>query len=197
MKKVIALLLVLVVSAGFAIAADKPLDTEEYSIQNPGRLVINGVLSESSPLWDRGVDFSAPPAPNCDFPFADHSSDATRYDQHCFQVTDTSPVEMEVVDPTTVSDTTIYIFCAGFDGAFPLDEGVFWDDDGGVGLRSAFTLDDNIVLTPGVDYWLVVSTYWHTTTLGDYTIQTGDNITLCGSVATEASNWSSVKGLFR
>ena len=197
MKKAIVLLLILAVSAGFAIAADKPIDNEEYTIQNPGRILITGVLDTSSPLWDRGVDYSAPPAPNCDFPFVDHGSGPAAYDQHCFRVTDTSPVEMEVVDPTTVYDTTLYIFCEGFDAAFPLNEGVFWDDDGGVGLRSAFTLSDNIVLTPGVDYWLVVSVYYHTTTLGDYTIQTGDNVTLCGSVANENTDWSSIKSLFR
>jgi len=196
MKQVIATCLILMV-ASFAFAADKPIDTEEYTIQNPSRVVISGVLDESSPLWDRGVEYSAPPAPNCDFPFADHSSDPAAYDQICFRVTDTSPIEMEVVDPTTVSDTTIYIFCEDFDAAYPLDNGVFWDDDGGVGLRSAFTLSDNIVLTPGVDYWLVLSVYYHTTTLGDYTIQTSDNVALCGTVPTEDSSWSNVKGLFR
>ena len=196
MKKATVILLALIV-VSVAFAADKPIDNEEYTIQNPGRILITGVLDDTSPLWDRGVDYSAPPAPNCDFPFADHGSGPAAYNQHCFRVTDTSPVEMEVVDTTTISDTTIYIFCEGFDAALPLEEGVFWDDDGGVGLRSAFTLGDNIVLTPGVDYWLVVSVYYHTTTLGEYTIQTGDNVALCGTVATEVTDWSSIKSLFR
>jgi len=195
MKKIIALVVVLVMCAGVAVAIDKPADKVDFSIENPSRLVFVGVLDDSSPEFERGVDYSAPPDPNCAFPLADHSSGPTKYAMHCFMVTDDTAVLMEVVDPTTISDTTIYIYCSGFDPSLPLEENVFWDDDDGVGLRSAFTVNDNIILTPGLQYWLVVSTYYHTTTLGEYTVQTSDNVVLC-STAAEQTSWGSIKSLF-
>jgi len=196
-KKAIVLLLGLMVFAGIAVAQDKPADTMDYRMQNPGRWDITGILDADDPLWDRGVDYSAPPMPTCDFPFVDHSSDPAAFEAYCIQAIDDTPIEVEFdADLTEVSDTTLYLFCAGFDPELPLEEGVFWDDDDGVGLMSAFTLADNIVLEPGVDYILVASVYYHTTGLGAYTMHLSDNLMAC-PVSAENSNWSTLKSLYR
>ena len=69
-------------------------------------------------------------------------------------------------------------------------------DSDGDSLLSAFTLEDNLVLSPGSDYWLVLSTFSPGAT-GDFTINTSDNVELCGSVANESRSWTELKGLYR
>jgi hypothetical protein len=61
---------------------------------------------------------------------------------------------------TTLSDTVLSLYCDPFLPNVPAASLVAFDDDGGAekGL-SAFTAADNIFLTAGQSYWLVVSTF--------------------------------------
>jgi len=194
MKKTIALLLILV--AGLAMAADdKIIDTQDHVMDSPGRIQITGTLDENSPTWDRGYGFDDPSL-DCMFELTPAYFTGQFYDMICITTTDNEPIEI-VVDPdaTTLHDTTLHIFCEAFDPAQPLVNCLYFDDDGGDGLYSAIILD---FLPPGHDFWLILSNYGSgdPDDIGDYVINTSDNVELCGGVAVEGKTWSAVKGLF-
>jgi hypothetical protein len=192
-------LIALILAAGLALAADdKPLDIRDGSIANPGRIQITGTFTDSTPVWDRGYGSGAPD-PACAFALTPAFYTGQFYEAHCFVVADQNPVEFEILaDGTTLHDTTLHIFCDNFDPAMPLDACVYFDDDGGEGLLSAILAADNVVLDPSAEYYLVVSNYGSgdPDDLGDYVVNTSENVALCGGVAAEGQTWSSVKGLF-
>ena len=157
MRNAIVVILTAVLCAGVALAAgDKITDTQDYVMQSDSRIQITGSLTASSPVWDRGYAYDVPTPESCDYPLVAAYYQGQYYDMFCVRSTDTTPVEFVVNPLTTIGDTTLHIFCAGFDPTLPLAEGVFFDDDDGEGLLSAITVNDNLVLTPGVDYWLVL-----------------------------------------
>ncbi|PID79371.1 hypothetical protein CSB20_10540, partial [bacterium DOLZORAL124_64_63] len=122
--------------------------------------------------------------------------DGSSYLAFAIKSTDDQPIEL-IVDGavSTMNDTWMGLYCADFDPALPLENGVFADDDGGIGLYSAITVDDNVVLPAGEQFWLVLSSYGP----GDYgtfTIDTSDNVELF-SVANTIANWDMVKGMYR
>lgn len=196
MKQVI-IALMLVAFAATAMAGDpiKLSDPVDYTMDTESRIQITGALDENSPTWHRWRpdDYSAVSI-DCmlDMPY-EYSVDPA-YDVHCFEVSDSEPVEF-VVDAADF-DTVVYIYCDPFDVTLPQDNGVIFDDDDGAGLNSAVQLSDNVTLQPGDQYWLVICSYWEEQ-YGNYSIQTSDNVALCGSVANETSDWSSIKGLFQ
>lgn len=51
MKNVIALVLILWVSAGFALATDKPIDNSEYTIQTGDNIELCGTVGTESTDW--------------------------------------------------------------------------------------------------------------------------------------------------
>ena len=200
MKHVIALSMVMLLVAAVALAAsDKLPDTEDNTIQSPSRIQIAGVITEASPVWDRGYGFGDP-SYDCMFELTPAYYQGQYYDMFCFNVSDQMPVEFEVVlDGTLLHDTTMHIFCDPFDAMMPLVNCLYYDDDGGEGLLSAITAEDGVVLAPGVDYWLVISNYGvgDPDDMGAFVINTSDNVALCGTVPLQDTDWSSVKGLFR
>jgi hypothetical protein len=182
--------------ATVALAEVKLPDTKDAVMNDPSLIVITGTLDSNSPVFNRGFNNVDPPDPNCAFPLTD-SSDGQYYDAICITSTDDQPIEV-IVDAgaTTISDTHMELYCDPFDPNNPLDNAVFSDDDDGDGLMSAFTFSDNLVLTPGTDYWLVLTTF-SPGAMGDFTINTSDNVALCGGVGTENHSWSELKGLYR
>lgn len=195
MKQVIAIL-ALVALAATAFAGDpiKDNDLVDYSFDTPSRIQITGTLDDSSPTWHRWRpnDYQAVSV-DCQLPMEYEYTNDPRYDVYCFEVADTAPVEFVVDDATF--DTVLYIYCDPFDVAQPTVNGVIFDDDDGEGLWSAIQLSDNVTLQPGNEYWLVICAYSATQT-GTYSIMTSDNVALCGGVANEASDWSTIKALF-
>lgn len=205
MKYSISPILLLVVCASVAVAADdKSPDTSDYRIQTQNRMQIAGTFDESTPIWQRPNSPSGtePTPETCDHAFTDGTYDDQRYTAFCVTSTDTEPVEFVLtIDSTTLYDPTLSIFCADFDPSLPLENGVFYDDDDGEGFLSAITAADGVVLTPGAEYWLVISNYGsgggNDFEFGDYVIHTSDNVMLCGTVSAESRDWSGIKDLFR
>ncbi|MCK5438875.1 MAG: hypothetical protein KAI97_02975 [Gemmatimonadetes bacterium] len=178
-----------------ALAELKRPDTKDVVYENPSLMVISGTLDSSSPTWNRGFNNVDPPDLGCNFLMND-SSDGQFYDVFCITGTDDNPVEIIVdANATTVGDTHMELYCDPFDPMNPLDNAVFSDDDDGDGLMSAFTLEDGLVLSGG-DYWLVLTTF-SPGDMGDFTINTSDNVAFCGSVATKTQTWSELKALYR
>jgi hypothetical protein len=197
MKKILLLTLVLtLVVSGLALAEQKRPDVKDGQMENPARIVLTGTLDADSPTWNRGFNNVDPPAPNCDFPLSD-SSDGQYYDVFCITSTDDNPIEV-IVDPTgtTIGDTHMELYCDPFDPMSPLENAVFSDDDDGDGLLSAFLVGDGLVLSPGTQYWLVLTTF-SPGDMGDFVINTSDNVEVCGGVANENHSWSDLKGLYR
>ena len=196
MKKVMATMLAVAILAGFAMAADEKIQDKDYVFEGTSRIQITGTLDSSSPTWNRAFGSGAPSL-DCIFGLTDSGNDGQSFDQICITTTDDNPIEI-VVDgnATVIGDTTLHIYCDIFDPNSPLDNCVYYDDDGGEGLYSAITLADNVFLPPGFEFWLVLSTFG-AGDFGDFVIDTSDNVTLCGTVATEPTDWSSIKSLFR
>ena len=195
MKKAIVILLTLII-AGIAFAADDPIkdpDTVDYVMDQPSRIVIAGELTAASPTWSRWRPASYTELSlDCQLDFVTNYSTQPHYDQYCFNVTTNEPVEFVVTDAGF--DTVIYIYCDPFDALNPTANGVYMDDDDGAGLHSAIFVANGVTLTPGNDYWFIICSY--SSTIGTYSVQTSDNVALCGTVANDASTWTNVKGLF-
>lgn len=157
---------------------------------------LDGVLSFESGTYDR-IYNQGNVNTECGAEALDSENDGMFYDMICLQVDDNNPIEL-VVDPqgTDITDTVLTLYCSPFDPTHPEQNVVAFDDDGGMGTLSAFTAADNITLTEGHEYWLVVSTYGAGMT-GNYLIQRSSNVYDCGVVADEDASWGSVKGLYR
>jgi hypothetical protein len=195
MKKILLLTLAIALLATAAFA-EKPATSKDAIADPASRIVLSGTLDANSPIWNRGFNNVDAPDPTCAYPLSD-SSDGQSYDLFCITVTDENPIEI-IVDAaaTTLGDTHMELYCDPFDPNAPLDNAVFSDDDDGDGLYSAFTLSDNLVLTPGQDYWLVLTTF-SAGDFGDFSITTSENVAVCGGVAAESHSFSDVKGLYR
>ena len=195
MKKVIVILLVMIVTT-VAFATTDPIkdpDTVDYVISEPSRLVIDGELTGDTPTFHRWRPASySEVGLDCDLVMTSDYSTEPHFDQYCFNVSTDDPVEFVVTEAGF--DTVIYIYCDPFDPADATLNAVKMDDDNGVGLLSAITVDDGVTLTPGVDFWFIICSY--SSTIGTYSVSTSDNVILCG-VANEGSTWSGVKGLYR
>ncbi|PID79372.1 hypothetical protein CSB20_10545 [bacterium DOLZORAL124_64_63] len=194
MKHVIAIALIVLI-AGTALAEVKQPDTQNATMVNASKVVITGELDTSSPTWNRGWgnnDVSL----ECAYPLVDSSEDGQAYAAFAIMSTDDQPIEIIVDgDASTVNDTWMGLYCADFDAEDPLTNAVIVDDDGGVWVYSAITVDDNVVLPAGEQFWLVLSTY----SPGDYgtfTIDTSANVELF-SVANTSASWGMVKGMYR
>jgi len=196
MKKAIATMIAVALLAGLAMAADEKIQDKDYVFDGQSRIQITGTLDSSSPTWNRAFG-SGSAMPDCMFGLTDSGADGQYFDQFCITSTDDNPIEIVVnAGGTTIGDTTLHIYCSNFDPNAPLDNCVYYDDDGGDGLLSAITLADNVVLPAGTEYWLILSTFG-TGAMGDFVMDTSDNVALCGVVANEATDWSSIKSLFR
>jgi len=195
MKKVITIVLIMAF-ATMAFAADLPKDpdTVDHVMDSPSRIVITGELTDSSPTWHRWRPSSYEELGlDCDLVFTSDYTTEPHYDMYCFNVSDSEPVEFVVDDAGF--DTVIYLYCDPFDPMDPTVNGIYMDDDDGDGLNSAIVAENGVTLMPGYDYWFVICSY--SSTIGSYSVMTSDNVALCGGVAVENSNWSTVKSLFQ
>jgi len=203
MNKAIVVLLAIVLCTGWAVAKDVTLEGTRNQTGDPAPslsrdIQLTGTLDASSPTWNRAFNNDDDPSQNCDFQLNDSSQDGQSYDVFCITSTDENPVEI-VINPdfSTLEDTVLLLYCAEWDAAQPLDFGVFYaDDNHDVEGYSAFWEYNNVVMAPGQDYWLLISTYYPGD-FGDFLIDCSDNVSYCGTVSIESTNWSSVKALFR
>ena len=195
MKFVNVLLIAFMLVAGAAIAVEKEADTQNAVPTLSTLGVLSGTLDENSPTYDR--IFGGSVSLECASEVSESSSDGMYFALFCIEVSTSDPIEL-IVDPaaTNIGDTVMTLYCDPFDIAAPEANVVSYDDDGGDGLLSAFTIDDNITLTPGNSYFVVLSTF-SPGNMGDFAINTSDNVTECGTVATESSNWDSLKASYR
>lgn len=164
MKNIIILSLILGVAGGLgaqSIADQKEAEgvdkDQNYEIIGTRSDTISGSLDASSPTWDRVYTFD-PADPNCGLASTDSSSDGVYYAAYEIQVSAAENLEAEITS-FTGGDTVMALYCDPFDPTQPATNMVAYDDDGGVTPLSAFFDADGIALTPGVSYWLVISTF--------------------------------------
>jgi hypothetical protein len=196
MKHVLTILAITLIATSALAASEKAVDLVDARPGAASRIVISGTLDANSAIYNRAYYNATPADPDCAYPVLDSSLDGQSYTTFCISSTDANPIEV-IVDAsgTTIGDTFMALYCA-FDPADPLSNAVFTDDDDGDGLFSAFTVNDNLVLPAGTEYTLVVTTF-SAGDLGDFLINTSDNVAFCGSVPAENHSWSDLKGLYR
>jgi hypothetical protein len=203
-KLIIACLMVLVVGLMMAsiVVAQPPSEIEDLKggkllgVDRPlaGPSVV-GTLDAGSPTWDR--IFTGDIDLNCNATSSDSGNDGMAYAQIPFEVTNTDPITVEVnAAGTTLADTVIALYCDPFDSGLPAENLVAYDDDGGTGLFSAFTLADNLTLTPGNTYHLILSTFT-VSDFGDYQVDFSDNVVLVSlnpQITVSPDRLSSIQG---
>ncbi len=195
MKFVNVLIIAMMLLSCTALAGEKISDTQN-ALPNLSTLsVLAGTLDENSPTYNR--IFGGAVSLDCNSVVSDSGNDGMYFALFCIEVNSSDPIEM-VVDPgsTDLDDTIMTIYCDPFDPGAPEVNVISYDDDGGEGFLSAFTIEDNITLTPGNTYYLVLSTF-SAGDMGDFAINTSDNVSECGTVPTEASSWDSLKASYR
>jgi len=145
----------------------------------PGRVrvsrpitTVGGSLSASDPLYT-APRLAANFSPTCDATSGNLDSNH-RYDVYRFQVT--SPVDFVAALDSPDFDTVMSLYCS-FEPLSPLANLIALDDDDGAALNSAFIAADDIALVPGVDYFLVVSSFAPNDT-GSYTLTLTSDVTL-------------------
>jgi hypothetical protein len=161
----------------------------------PNRVQIQGTLTLQDPTWHRwrGVDYNQVSL-DCNLAMTYEYTSDPHYQVFCIESTNTSPIQIWTAPVTGQFDTVLYLYCDPFDPLNSTENCVTVDDDGGDGLLSYIGLTTNVTLTPGVDYWLVICGYG-ATTVGQYTIQTSENVILCTTPVDEAT-WSAIKSLY-
>ena len=135
----------------------------------PGAVLIDtysGELTSSSPLWDRVYLCNV--SPTCAAACSDSSQNGEYYEVIPIEVTATENLACAVT-ASTITDTTMFVYCDPFDPATPLVNVVAWDDDDGAGNWSTFTAADGVTLQPGQIYYLVLSSFTPAIT-GTFTI---------------------------
>jgi len=181
--------------ASAACAVEKAPDLLNVTAQAGFKSVLQGTLTASSPTYDRA--FGDEVSLDCDAPLVDSANDGMHLEIFCIKSTDSNPVDL-VVDAagTNITDTVLTIYCVNFDPSDPLGNAIAFDDDGGEGTMSAITSDHGVILTPGLTYWAVLSTYGADMT-GTYLIQASPNLVNCDAVPTANSSWGTLKATYR
>lgn len=169
MSRFVVCVAVVLLLAGVAFASEKTPDISEYSIFVESDSTAGNL--DGSNTFDRR--FLVTYDGSCNAVSSDSSNDGTSY--QVFEIW--SPVaealEAEVV-LGTLGDSVLFLYCDPFDPLNPAANLVAWDDDGGVGLGSAFAPADGIMIDANTPYFLVVSGYG-AATLGDFTLNLGGN----------------------
>lgn len=174
MKQVLIVMCVLcLASAGMAQVDEKAImGDSEPGIRSPAVDSYSGLLWESSPVWNRIFGNAVDTA--CNASMSDSGADGQYYEVIPIQVTAAENLECEIM-LFTGADTVMALYCDPFDPANPQTNVVAYDDDDGWTPLSAFLASDNILLSPGNTYYLVVSTFnpgdWGTFTV-DFTSAT-------------------------
>jgi len=198
MRFAIALFTLIALMSSLAMAGEKIPDTQNGGLLNSSRSSLDGYFDANSPTYERPYGGGLSLA--CTNPMTDSSTTNNFFAMFCITAADANPIEL-VVDSslTELDDTTITLYCSPFDFMNPLDNVVIYDDDDGDGLLSAFTLADNITLTPGAHYYLVLSNFGSGDAgdMGAFSIMLGDNLMSCDTVSSEDMSWDSLKANFR
>lgn len=187
--------LALILCAVSAYADEKLPDTMDAVATGP-RIAISGTLTTSSPIYNRVL--TGGPSLVCNAnPGLSAVGTAVYYAVHCFVVTDQNPITMILNDAgSSITDTFLTLYCEPFDPLLPRANVIIADDDDGDGFLSAVTLSDNVHLTPGTQYTIVLSTF-NNGTIGTYQIDTSTNVMECGPTPAGSATWGHVKSLYR
>lgn len=181
----IALVLMISISMVAFGQSEKEPDTQEFSV-NSRVDSTNGELTGAL-TYDR--QFGAVYDGSCNATSNDSSNDGVPY-----QVFDIVSMNTEnlVVSVTlgSLGDSVMTLYCDGFDPNNPGANIVAYDDDGGVGLASAFTEADGIQIQGGVPYQLVVAGFGAGDT-GTFTLDLG-NATIFGRSIPTLGEWGMI-----
>lgn len=126
----------------------------------------NGTLNTGSKTYNRVMGASYNPSDLCATQ-GDLSGSGSNvyYNRHKLTVTTVGDVTIEVVEPTGLDDSYLFLYCS-FDPLSPKQNLVVSNDDGGDGLLSKLTLPN----LPEGTYDLVVTTFSNGD-MGDYTVE--------------------------
>ncbi len=181
MRFAIVLFTLVALMSTIAMAGEKVPDTNNDGYLTSSRSSLDGVFDEYSPKYER--PFGDGVSLECANPMTDSYTTENLFAMFCITATDANPIEITVdAALTELGDTTITLYCDPFDYTDPLTNVVSYDDDAGEGLLSAFLLSDNITLTPGDQYYLVLSNFG-----------TGDP----DDMGAFELNWGSMKAYYR
>ena len=196
MKALFTLMAILLLAT--CVQAGDPLKDDHFDgiADAPSRIEITGSLDANSPTWHRwrGSDYSQVGL-NCDLAMTYEYSSDPYFDMFCIQVNDTEPIQIWTAPVDGQFDTVLYLYCDPFDPANSTENCITVDDDNGDGLLSFIGAITTVTLQPGDTYWLVICGY-SPSSVGNFLIQTSDNVTLCGVPADE-TDWSTIKSLFK
>ena len=136
----------------------------EGEVVDPCSNAVDGDLSSCSPHYNRIESANVSAACTASSQDAIHNN--MPYNAIQFVWTGAVPFTAEVLGGgTTLSDTVLSLHCDPFVPTSPVANLIAFDDDDGTTLGlSGFKASDNINLTPGNTYWLVVSTFRGATT---------------------------------
>lgn len=128
---------------------------------------VMGMLDGTDSTWNRIFNNTATSADlACTLASTDSGNDNQFFDVYEIEVTAAETLEAEIVSGDF--DTVMAIYCDPFDAAMPMNNLIFYDDDDGTGTLSAFTAADGIDLSPGMTYWVVVSSFGANGVTGNY-----------------------------
>ncbi len=158
---------------------------------------VHGEFAPASRHWMRGVPARADEVRlDCGLDLTARIMEwESPYALYCLEVSDREPIEVWTDAAATEYDPVLYLFCEPFDAVGAVSTAIAFDDDGGPGCMAMFAAADGLRLEPGRTYWLMIAWY-DSPDEGRYLIQVSDNVGFC-SVADEATDWGSVKSLYR
>jgi len=126
----------------------------------PAAYTITGALDTSSPTYNRIFTSSVDPA--CGAVSADSTvGNGVYYQVFQLGVTANEMLELSLDgSATSINDPVLSVYCDPFDPADPMANLIAYSDDVTSGnLLPGFDATDNVALSPGVSYWLVLSTF--------------------------------------
>jgi hypothetical protein len=119
-------------------------------------------LRNSDPLWNRPRDSGSTTSVACNASAQDSQNDGVPYRLVKFRTTVSEQLSITVTSQqpaTSTFDPFIGVYCAAFAPVAPLANLISLDDDSAGWPNPAISTTRNIILTPNVDYFLVVSAY--------------------------------------
>ena len=161
MKALVPLALLLPIFLALPARAEKTTDDGEQSIPEMARAATINVSLVGQETYNR--IFTSDVDPTCQAT-SSLSLPGMNVPYVVFHVFTSNPQGENLVcainpSGTDVIDTVISLYCLPFDPNQPEQNLVAYDDDGGMGLLSAFTQSDGVFLEPFQDYCLVLSIF--------------------------------------
>jgi len=191
MRKISSILLAIVFASTFVIGqnqnSEKEIDNSEYVIADKADSQ-SGSLDNTDPVYNRafsdGYDASCNKSASLS-----SSGSSVYYDVYEIHTTVSEALDISITS-NGLGDSHMTLYCS-FDPMDPLANIMCIDDDGGLGLLSAFTPGDNYIIDANTTYYLVVTSFGSGET-GGYTVDMGGNLVF-GAYATPTvpiSNWA-------